>query len=358
MTSVNGFRGCAQESNVNPRHPSRALPALVLQTAFLGDTILTTPLVAELSARGPVDVVVTPAGAHVMRGHPAIREIIVYDKRGADAGVGGFLRMASRLRAGGYDAAYFAQASLRSAALVWRAGVPRRIGFDDAPGRRLYTTRLPRAQDRHQAERLWRLAFPDGGLPDEMPPLAVFPGPEDVAAVDQLLGPPGALPLVVLAPGSVWATKRWPYFERLAHELAAEARLAVVGGPDDLPAAEVIRARVPATIVAVNKLSLLGSAELIRRARVAVTNDSSPTHLASAVGTPTVTVFGPTTPGFGFGPLAPGSVVVQHQSMPCRPCHHHGPRRCPLGHWRCMADLPSSVVASAVRSIIANAARD
>jgi heptosyltransferase-2 len=78
---------------------------------------------------------------------------------------------------------------------------------------------------------------------------------------------------------------------------------------------------------------------LIRRASLLVTNDSLPQHLASAMGTRTVTIFGPTIPGFGFGPLAPGSVAVGHESLPCRPCHPHGPAKCPLGHHLCMLDL-------------------
>ena len=155
----------------------------------------------------------------------------------------------------------------------------------------------------------------------------------------------------MLAPGSVWATKRWPYFEALAVDLASAGRLVVVGGDDDVSLGEIIRVRAPDVVIAAGQLSLLGSAELIRRARVIVTNDSSPTHLASAMGTPTVTIFGPTTPGFGFGPLAPASRVAQHETMPCRPCHHHGPRQCPLGHWRCMVDLRVEQVAAIVRGV-------
>jgi heptosyltransferase-2 len=85
---------------------------------------------------------------------------------------------------------------------------------------------------------------------------------------------------------------------------------------------------------------------LIRRARLLVTNDSAPQHLASAVGTPTLTVFGPTVEGFGFGPLAPGSAAIGHDAMPCRPCDRHGPLRCPLGHFRCMLDLTADRVAA------------
>jgi heptosyltransferase II len=94
------------------------MPAtLVVQTSFLGDVVLTTPLLAALARRGAVDVVVTPAAAALLEGHPAVRDVLVYDKRGAGAGARGFARLAARLRERRYAAAYHAQGSLRSAAL-------------------------------------------------------------------------------------------------------------------------------------------------------------------------------------------------------------------------------------------------
>jgi heptosyltransferase-2 len=328
--------------------------SLVIQTAFIGDTVLTTPLLTELAARGAVDVVATPAGASVLVGHPAVRKVFAYDKRGVHSGVGGFFRFARSVRDASerYNAAYLAQGSLRSAALARSLGIPELVGFADAPGRVLYTSRVVKPADRHQAERLWRLAFATDAAPQEMPPLSLFPSSADKAAVDALLNAGDGRPLIALAPGSVWATKRWPYFEQLATSLGKGVRLAVVGGTDDISLGELIRVRAPDAVLATGKLTLLGSAELIRRARVLVSNDSSPTHLASAVGTPTITIFGPTSAGFGFGPLAPGSRAVQHESMPCRPCHHHGPRRCPLGHWLCMADLRAERVAETVRQLL------
>jgi heptosyltransferase-2 len=134
--------------------------------------------------------------------------------------------------------------------------------------------------------------------------------------------------------------------------------VAIVGGPED---AEDARALVDVAgadaINATGRVGLLASAELIRRARVLVTNDSLPQHLASAVGTPTITIFGPTVPEFGFGPLAPHSMTLGVETLPCRPCHHHGPRVCPLGHWRCMKNLDVDRVDAAIAVLTAGSAR-
>ena len=337
---------------------------LVVQTSFLGDTVLTTPLIAELAKRGPVDVVVTPASAPLLARNPDIHELFVYDKRGVDAGLRGFRRLAQRVRApetvesAPPAIAYLAQRSARSGALALAAGYSERVGFDGSAGQTLYTTRVPYREDRHHAERLWRLAFP--GLDDATPDAnaihpKLFPGIDECAAVDALLGAStDPRPLVALAPGSVWATKRWPGFAQLAKRLAARYRLAIIGGRSDSSEAASIAefSGSQGVVDGTASLTLLASAELIRRARLLVTNDSAPQHLASAMGTPTITIFGPTVEEFGFGPLAPNSISLGLDALACRPCHHHGPPRCPLGHWRCMRELGVDAVAIAVEEVL------
>lgn len=338
--------------------PSPPLPAsLVIQTSFLGDVILTTPLLTELSQRGPVDVVTTPAASALLANHPAIRESIVYDKRGHDAGPLGFWRMAQRIRAGGYTAAYLAQGSWRSGALASLGGIPDRVGFDTSSGRLLYTHRIRHLSAQHHAERLWRLAAGDGAAVPSAETIRprLYPGAPERAAVDALLRdvPRDGAKLLALAPGSIWGTKRWPHFPTLAARLAPLYRLVVIGGAADASlAADIAKAVGPERVLnATGKLSLLESAALIERCAVLVTNDSAPLHLASAMATPTVAIFGPTVPAFGFGPLAPLHVVAELNNLDCRPCSSHGPQRCPLGHFNCMNNLDAQRVLDAVMAV-------
>lgn len=329
--------------------------SLVIQTSFLGDTILTTPLIAELGRRGPVDVVTTPAAANLLRYHPDIRSVIPYDKRGADAGVFGFVRTARRLRRFGYEAAYLAQGSVRSGALAMAAGVARRVGFASSAGRRFYSEKVELREDLHHAARLLSLAGAHPAPGAKIRP-RLYPGIPERGAVDRLLafhevhddGPP----LVALAPASVWGTKRWPYYGELARALAPLARVVVIGSRDDVALSDDVCAAVPGAINAAGMLTLLGSAELVRRCHLVVSNDSAPLHLASAMDTPTVAIFGPTVPAFGFGPLARGSVTLGRDALPCRPCDRHGPRTCPLGHWKCMREITPDDVAARVADIL------
>lgn len=337
------------------------MTSLVIQTAFLGDVVLTTPLLQALAGRyGPVDVVTTPAAAPLLETHPAVRRTIAYDKRGRERGLGGFLALARRLRAERYEAAYLPHRSLRTAALALAARIPRRVGFHDGwPV--LYTEAQRRPADGHEIDRLLALAGAPSGGGAYTP--SVYPTPEDEAAVDRLLAEAGiAGDFVVLAPGSIWGSKRWPYYKDLAGRLAERAAVVAVGGAEDAALGEDIVGAVRRTggpaLNACGRLTLRQSAALIGRARLLVTNDSAPLHLASAMDTPVLAIFGPTIPEFGFGPVGPGDASLGVQGLVCRPCSAHGPPACPLGHHRCMNDLTVARVLGAIEDTGALHRRD
>jgi heptosyltransferase-2 len=337
-------------------------PALVVQTAFLGDVVLTTPLLAALAARhGPVDVVTTPGAAPLLETHPAVRRVIPFDKKGTDRGFGGLWRLARRLRAEHYAIAYLPHRSLRSAALALLAGVPRRIGFHDG-WRVLYTGVRRHPETGHAIDRLLALA-------DAPPRHQTLPSLEltlgDRSAAERWLREAeiGGT-FVALAPGSIWGSKRWPYYPELAARLAQQVAVVAVGGPEDRGLGDaVVRAVADAGAAcrAANACGALGlreSTALLSRAAALVTNDSAPLHLAQAVAVPTIAVFGPTIPEFGFGPRGPRDQALGVAGLSCRPCSRHGPPSCPLGHHRCMTSLRVEDVLHAIEETGALRRRD
>ena len=335
-------------------------PTLVVQTAFLGDVVLTTPLLGALAARhGPVDVVTTPAAAPLLETHPAVRRVIPFDKKGTDRGFGGLWRLARRLRGEHYEIAYLPHRSLRSAALAWLARVPRRIGFHNG-WRGLYTGVRRHPETGHAIDRL--LALADAPPKHQTPPSLELTL-SDRAAAERWLKDAGiTTPFVALAPGSIWGSKRWPYYPELAAELAAQMDVVAIGGREDAPLSDAIvlagTGRPHRTASACGALSLRASAALLSKAAVLVTNDSAPLHLAQAVGTPTVALFGPTIPEFGFGPRGPRDAALGVVGLSCRPCSSHGPPSCPLGHHRCMKDLLMQQVLHAIEETGALRRRD
>jgi len=321
--------------------------ALVIQTAFLGDVVLSTPLLSALAERhGAVDVVTTPLAAPLLETHPAVRQVFPYDKRGADRGWGGLRSLARRLREQAYAQAYLPHRSLRSAALAMLARIPARIGFAGGWSF-LYTEARPKPRTGHETDRLLALA---NGAPGLYRP-HLRPTSEDQQVADGLISGD----FVALAPGSIWGSKRWPYYAELASKLAAA--VVVVGGPDDAALGnEIVRAVEGGqgrsrAVNACGRLTLRQSAALIGRATLLVTNDSAPLHLATAMGTPVVAVFGPTVTEFGFGPLRSGDVALGVEGLECRPCSPHGPPACPLGHHRCMRELTVSAVLAAIEEL-------
>lgn len=320
---------------------------LVIQTAHLGDVVLTLPLLLRLAERhGPVDVITTPAALPLVETHPAVRHAIAFDKHRTARGIGALRRLGDTLRATGYARVILPHRSLRSAMLGWLTGAKERVGFSGTGWSFLYTRRVQPPVDSHAADRLLALA---GHLGRPRLPWLTLSG-DDRDRTQAWLAQHGVpSSFVVLAPGARWGTKRWPYFPELAN--AIDAPCVVIGAAEDAPlgAAIVAAAQTPGRIhSAVGALTLRQSAALIDRASVTVTNDSVALHLASALGRPVVALFGPTVPRFGFGPVGEDGIVIEHDGLACRPCSAHGPEVCPLGHHRCLREIGIPQVLAAI----------
>ncbi|MBK7350805.1 MAG: glycosyltransferase family 9 protein [Gemmatimonadetes bacterium] len=317
--------------------------AVVLQTAHLGDVVLTIPLLRRLAERhGPVDVVTTPAAAPLLAGQPAVHAVIPFDKHATDAGPPGLFHLARRLRAGAYQVAWLPHRSVRSGLAAWLAGIPERAGFAGSPGRWWYTRQVPLPATGHQTTRLAALA---GAVPEPPPWFTVRP--EDQAQADAWLAAQAIRgPFAVLAPGARWGTKRWPWFGELAAALPLPS--VVIGGADDQALAAAVVAAAPRATGAAGVHGLGVTAGIIARGAVVVSNDSVALHLAGGLARPAVALFGPTVPAFGFGPLGTTDAIVEHPALPCRPCSPHGPATCPLGHHRCLRAIGVPAVLAAV----------
>jgi lipopolysaccharide heptosyltransferase II len=322
---------------------------LLFQTAFIGDVILMLPLAQALRRTFPdawIAAVAIPASAGVLANHPAINEVLVFDKRGAHRGYHGIRSMAGTLRAKAFEVALIPHRSLRSALVCSHAGIPRRVGFDRSAGRFLLTERVRYDAGAHEITRDLALAAPLGVTPETRELPSLYPGASDVALVDALLqdwrrrGGSGGK-FVAVAPGSVWNTKRWPAerFTAVIGGLASRGcSVVLLGGREDAPLCSEISRTVGEKNVlnAAGRLSLLQSAELIRRCSVTLSNDSAPMHMAVAMRVPVVAIFGATVPAFGFAPTGPNDVVLETLGLSCRPCGIHGGKRCPVGTFECM----------------------
>ena len=336
---------------------------LVVQTAYPGDVILTLPLVQSLDRHlrdVSIDVVVVPRAAGLLAGHPAIDTVISYDKRGSDSGIGGLRRLAKNLHKNNYQLALVPHRSLRSAALVWLTGVPRRIGFNTSSGKWLLSETVSYETSLHEVFRNTKLLEPLGIPLGELELPCLYPSDEDRSVVDRFLtslGSHTAERFVTIAPGTVWNTKRWlpeRYIE-LAKKIVEDGYPVILaGGDDDRHLCETMAkdAGSQGIFSSAGELSWLQFANLLQRSALLISNDSAPMHVAVAMRTPVVAIFGATIPEFGFAPNGLHDVVVEMKGLSCRPCSKHGGSVCPISTFACMKGITVGDVYTLVRECL------
>lgn len=337
---------------------------LVVQTAFLGDVVLTTPLLRAIKRVHPdshLAALVTPPAAPLLEADPHLDVLLTYDKKGGES-LSDVLRKVRALR---FDWLLSPHRSHRSGLFALLSRIPVRIGFSDAALAWAYHRRVDRPAGAHEVDRNLALLQGLGHEPlasDRV--LHVGYSEEEQEAVDEVLrqaGVPAGAPLAGLCPGSIWATKRWGAegFASVARSLAQRGlRPVLLGGGKDADAArrvEELAGLDGALVNAVGRTPLKALAAWMDRLSVLVTNDSAPLHVAAARGTPTVAVFGPTTRELGFGPLHAASRVAE-VDLECRPCGPHGAHHCPRGSLLCMERVRPEEVLRACLEVMGDAA--
>ncbi|MBI4778206.1 lipopolysaccharide heptosyltransferase II [Candidatus Desantisbacteria bacterium] len=335
---------------------------LIIQTAFIGDVVLVSPLIQSLSKGFPgakLHLLTTPKGKEVLDGDPCLANIIPYDKKGQQKGIFHFLKVAEELRKMQFDLAVVPHPSFRSSLLAFLCGIPYRIGFDRNTGAFLFTSSVPYQLKLHEAKRNLELAYALGA-PEEDYHLRIHISDKNREFSRDFISRSGVLPndfLIGINPCSVWPTKRWipERFAQVGDALSNEfkARIILVGGQEDGWLVEKIALLMKTrSILAVGRLTLKQLAGVLEQCRLFITNDSGPLHIAMAMNTPTVAIFGPTTTNLGFGPYGESFRVVEKTDLSCRPCGKHGGQRCHLKSFDCMKGITVDDVILAARELI------
>jgi len=349
---------------MKPIDPTRIKRILVIRTDRLGDLLLNVPAVRALKQRFPgarLTMLVQPHLTETVAGNPDVDAVISYDKGGVERGWRRTFGLVRRLRREQFDLVAILNPAKRSNIIVFLAGIPVRVGYDRKWGF-LLTHRFPDLKQRgekHEVEYNLDLVRMVGATTDDAR-LFMPCSPEDEAWVGRWLEERGGLsdePLVAVHPGTSSRSKRWPLERFIAvvdrlEELGV--RVVLIGGSEETAGATQLMAQARALpISAVGALTLRQLAALLRRCVVLVSNDSGPVHVAAAVGTPTVVVFGRTLPGVSarrWGPWGDGHTVVQHD-VGCVTCD---PDRCPI-EYQCLLSVSPEEVIEAVLRILQGA---
>jgi heptosyltransferase-2 len=336
---------------------------LVRQVNWVGDAILSLPALAALRQRFPqaeVSVLGRPWVTGLFADQPVADRVIAYQSDGAHRGLVGRWTLARELRRRRFDLAVLFPNSVDAAVVPWLARIPRRVGTP-TEGRRLLLTHPvrvgPHPAERHQVFRYLAVVRSLGADGDPTPRLTV--GGEALQAADRLLADTGVGPgagCLAVNPGSIYGSaKRWPAerFAAAADDLADRwgARVLLVGsGKEGAVLEAVARAMRHEPIRLEGRTDLSTLTAVLRRSRLVLTNDTGTMHLAAAVSTPIVAVFGPTD-AEATGPYGSGARLVR-EPVPCSPCLL---RECPIDH-RCMTGVTVSHVVQAAEELLAQTA--
>ncbi|MDH4223667.1 MAG: lipopolysaccharide heptosyltransferase II [candidate division Zixibacteria bacterium] len=334
---------------------------LIIQTAFLGDVILCTPLLKAVRKKypsGEIFFLVIPQTAGLLQNNPHINQVMIYDKKGKDRGFLNYVKLVRKIRAENFDMAFLPHRSFRSSLLAYLSGIPRRIGFNKNSASFLLTEKIRYVQNMPEVKRNLVLVEDKFSSDNDFLP-ELFPSGSDFKYVEDLfklwdIG--GSNKIVVIAPGSVWETKRWlPERFGEAADLIIDklkAKVVFLGGKDDFELCLKISENMKnKSFVAAGKTSPLQSAALLSKCKVVLSNDTAPMHMGVAMRTPVVAIFGSTVPGFGFAPTGDRDVIIQKEVY-CRPCGIHGKRKCPEKHFRCMKDISTEEIMEAISRMV------
>ena len=292
---------------------------LVIHTAFIGDIVLSTPLIQRLKDMYPeseIDYLTLPTNKSVISNNPNLNEIILYDKKGQDKGIKGFLRVLKILKQKKYDYAVIPHRFIKSILLAKLAKIPDIVGFDVATGSSLLDKKVHYDMKKHEVERLLNLVEYEG----EKIPVRIYPAKENFVKIEKMLKNSGYTgkkeqKLILVAPGSQRPEKMWPIekYREIIERLKKNKNyfIGITGSKSEkeLPLnfekdKNVIDFR--------GEISLVEFGALISKADVVVGNDSSPIHIASGFEKPFVIgIFGPGKRSLGFFPWTEKSNVIE-----------------------------------------------
>lgn len=310
---------------------------LIIQTAFLGDVILATPVLSELKRIYPnsrIDFLVRKGNENLLENNPNCSNILIFDKK--QGKIASMLQLIKEFRKTKYDLVINLHRFGSSGIITAFSGGKQKYGFKKNPFSFLYTKKFDHSLNNgeHEVERNLKLIASFGAVSKKRPEL--FPSTQNYNSVINYQ----AQDYFCFAPASVWFTKQLPKekWMKLLMHYSKIAHIYLIGGQNDFELCNEILESLENKSKATNlagKLNLLESAALIKNAKRTFVNDSGPMHISSAMNAPVTVFFCSTITDFGFGPLSDDSKILQVENLDCRPCGIHGHKECPKGHFKC-----------------------
>jgi heptosyltransferase-2 len=335
---------------------------LLIRTDRIGDVLLSTPAIKAAREAYPnahIAMMVRPYAADIVDGNPYLDEVILYDKDGEHKSIFGTLRFVVGLRKKRFDLAVILHPTNRSNMIPFLAGIPERVGYDKKGG--IFLTKkledVKHIGQKHEIDyNLDVLRAAGIEAKDRALYMPVRAGDERIIDRFFLLNDLDKKDTVIaIHPGASCPSKRWPAyrFGRVADELIDrhKVRVVIIGGPADLKTVrETESGMLHRPIILSEDHSLGEVAALLKRCKIFISNDSGPVHIAVAVGTPVISIFGRLDPGLSptrWGPVGPRDIVI-HKDVGCKYCKAHD---CEI-NFKCLDAITVEDVLNAAESLL------
>lgn len=313
------------------------MKALVIQTAFLGDAVISLALAEELRRLSPdsnISYLVRPEAASIIELSPSVDKVYTFDKYHSEKGIGGIRKKASELNNAAFDVVFSLHNSKRTRMLLARLNAPQKIGYGEGNEltHRIKDIAEPRTS---RAIRLVQAIFPIANL-NTLPKLTPLESalPEEVKLLTR--------PIIVVTPDSVWRTKQWGFdkFSELIYSLQSKKYSIILTGTNkSYGLLNNFNSMKNNVLDLTSKTSLETLVSIISYSDLLIANDSAPVHIATATRTPCLVIYGPTVPEFGFTPPQDLGIIIQNENLWCRPCASHGSNECPIHTHECMRGI-------------------
>jgi ADP-heptose:LPS heptosyltransferase len=324
---------------------------LIIQTAFLGDVILATPILEKLKKHYPEAefyFLCKKGNESLLKGHPFLKKVWLFDK--SDGKLNALVHLTREIRKEKFYAVINLHRFASSGMITAFSGAELKIGFDKNPFSFFFDEVIKHrfVEGHHEVHR--NLELVKNLTDDTFQAPVLYPTIDDEQKIIQVLSKNQISigQYYCIAPSSVWFTKQLPekkWIELLDNQLR-NLPVFILGAQGDSPLAERLKKESHHTQLHTlcGDLSLLQSAALMKKAKMNFVNDSGPMHLASALNATVTAFFCSTVPAFGFYPLSEEAIIIEtKEELDCRPCGLHGFNSCPKGHFRCgeTISLPS-----------------
>ena len=333
---------------------------LIIQTAFIGDAILTLPMIQKLKEKIPnceIDVLAIPSTVEIFSSSPYIHEVIVIDKKGKHKSFISLLNFIKELKKKNYNRIYSPHRSFRSAFITMKLDVKETFGFSNSSMRHVYKNLIEYKPQHHEVQRnLDLIDFEYTNSDWKISPEIKIDEDIKVKINEFCKSNNIKKDFSVIAPGSIWNTKKYPvdnFEEAISHLIKKDFSIVLIGSEKEKILCDNLANKFDGKVTSsAGMFSLIEVVELLKKAKILISNDSAPTHLGMCADIPVLTIYCSTLPEFGFYPYNKKSQYLSYNNLACKPCGIHGYDECPLKNFACGNNLKPSFVISKIEEML------